>query len=205
MVITALGGITAAVALAQQAPAQGTAETALAADMAETARRFLSVLTPAQRSRAVFPFAADERMRWHYVPKPRRGIAIGDLDVAQRHVAYGFLSTALGRRGYVKASAIMALEEVLRRRGGGIVRDPGAYFLTVFGEPSPTATWGWRLEGHHLSVNLTLVDGVRPVEAPVFLGASPAQVGTGYLGETQVLGREDELGVRLLASLDAGQ
>jgi glyoxylase-like metal-dependent hydrolase (beta-lactamase superfamily II) len=207
-VVTALGGLaaTVAVALAQQPATHVTGEIALAVDMAETARRLLTVLTPAQRARAVFPFTADERLRWHYVPMPRRGIALGDLDPAQRHLAYGFLSTALGRRGYVKASAIMALEEVLRRRAPGSgLRDPGAYFLTVFGEPSSTASWGWRLEGHHLSVNLTLVNGIRPVEAPVFLGASPARVGRGLLADTRTLGREEDLGFRLLASLDDAQ
>ncbi|MEO7730766.1 MAG: subclass B3 metallo-beta-lactamase [Kofleriaceae bacterium] len=207
MVVTALAGIVAAAALAQQPAAQVTADIALSADMAGAARRWLSALTVPQRQRAVFPFAAAERVRWHYIPQPRRGLALGELDPTERHLAYGFLATALGRRGFAKASTIMALEEVLRRteRGAGLSRDPGGYFLSVFGEPSTSATWGWRLEGHHLSVNLTLVDGVRPVEAPVFLGASPAHVTTGLLADTRVLGREESLGRQLLASLDDAQ
>src|SRR5215510_5697940 len=144
-------------------------------------------------------------MRWHYVPKPRPGIALRELDDAQRALAYGFLSTALSRRGFVKASGIMALDEVLRRREHSTVRDAGAYFVSVFGEPSTSATWGFRLEGHHLSLNLTLVDGVRPVEAPAFFGASPSRVGSGYLADTRVLGREEDLGFQLLASLDDAQ
>jgi glyoxylase-like metal-dependent hydrolase (beta-lactamase superfamily II) len=205
MVAALVVGIAATVALAQRAPDPVTAEIGISVDMAEAARRFLSVLTPAQRARAVFPVDADERLRWHYVPKPRPGIALKELDDAQRALAYGFLGTALSRRGLVKASGIMALEEVLRRRENSSARDPGAYFLSVFGEPSTSTTWGFRLEGHHLSLNLTLVGGVRPVEAPAFLGASPSHVGSGFLADTRVLGREEDLGFRLLASLDDGQ
>lgn len=205
MIVTLACGVAAAVALAQRAPDPVSAEIALSADMADAGRRFLSALTPAQRSRAVFAVAADERTRWHYVPRPRPGLALGELGDAQRALAYGLLSTALGRRGLVKATAIMALEEVLRQREHQAVRDPGAYFLSVFGEPSTSTTWGFRIEGHHLSLNLTLVDGVRPIESPAFLGASPSQVGSGLLAETRVLGREEDLGFRLLGSLDDAQ
>ncbi|HKA87047.1 MAG TPA: subclass B3 metallo-beta-lactamase [Haliangiales bacterium] len=178
-------------------------EKVLSADMVEAARRFLSSLKPAQRARAAFAVDDAERQRWHYVPKPRRGIALGTLDTAQRHLAYAFLSTALSRQGFLKATGIMALEEVLRRREHNDPgRDPGAYYLAVFGEPSTTATWGWRLEGHHLSLNLTLVDGVRPVEAPAFFGASPTRVTGEFLGGMRVLADEEDLGFRLLASLD---
>jgi hypothetical protein len=204
--IALIGGIAATVALAQR-PADPVTDVALSADMAEAARRFLSALTPAQRTRATFAFTADERMRWHYVPKPRPGIALKELDDAQRSLAYGLIGTALSRRGLVKANTIMALEEVLRRRERNAGRDPGAYFLSVFGEPSTSATWGFRLEGHHLSLNLTLVNGARLAAAPAFFGANPSQVGvgSGFLAGTRVLGREDELGFQLLASLDAEQ
>jgi hypothetical protein len=181
-------------------------EAVLAGDMAVAARRFLSSLTPAQRRRACFAIDHQERLGWHYIPKQRRGIALAELSHAQRHLAYGFLATALGRRGLIKASAIMALEEVLRRREqgkGAFARDAGAYFLTVFGDPSPSATWGWRLEGHHLSLNLTLVDGQRPVAAPAFFGAAPSRVEGEFLAGTRVLGREEDLGLSLIASLDA--
>jgi hypothetical protein len=205
MIVTLIGGIAVTAALAQRAPGPVTTEVALAADMAEAARRWVSSLTPAQRPRATFAFTADDRLRWHYVPKSRPGIALKELDDAQRSLAYGLIGTALSRRGLVKASTIMALEEVLRRRERNAGRDPGAYFLSVFGEPSTSASWGLRLEGHHLSLNLTLVDGARVVEAPMFFGANPSQIGSGLLADTRVLGREEDLGFRLLASLDDEQ
>ncbi|HTE54551.1 MAG TPA: subclass B3 metallo-beta-lactamase [Kofleriaceae bacterium] len=190
------------------AAALATGEISLSADMAEAARRYLGALSAEQRGRAVFPLGADERLRWHYIPQARRGVSLGELGPAQRPLAYGFLATALGRGGLLKVTGIMALEEVLRRRDqgrGSYVRDPGAYYLTVFGEPSTAATWGWRLEGHHLSLNLTLVDGVRPVASPAFLGAAPSRPTGDFLHETSVLGREEELGSRLVTSLDPEQ
>jgi hypothetical protein len=225
MIATLIAGVASAVALTQLGPVSSAAPGAapspapaaasgapsagdldLASDMAESARRFLTSLSAAQRARAVFAVTAGERLNWHYVPKSRLGVPLKELDDAQRALAYGFLATALSRRGFVKASGIMALDEVLRRREHSNLRDAGGYFVSIFGEPSPSATWGFRLEGHHLSLNLTLVDGVRAIEAPAFLGANPARVGSGgYLADTRVLGREEDLGGRLLASLDDAQ
>ncbi|HKE16374.1 MAG TPA: DUF3500 domain-containing protein, partial [Kofleriaceae bacterium] len=195
----------------REARASASDDVALALDMAEAAGRFLSGLPPEQRRRALFPFGAGERMAWHYIPKARRGVSLGELGDAQRQLAEGLVVTALSRRGFLKASAIMSLEEVLRRRGeSSLVRDPRAYFVSVFGEPSASATWGWRFEGHHLSINLTLVGGVHPVAGPAFLGAAPARVGGGagagdFLRDARVLGAEEERGLRLLASLDDEQ
>jgi glyoxylase-like metal-dependent hydrolase (beta-lactamase superfamily II) len=178
-------------------------ERALAGDMVEAAQRFVGSLTPAQRREVRLGADDPERRRWHYIPKARRGVALGTLTPAQRHLAYGFLATALSRQGFLKATGIMALEEVLRRRGGdGYVRDPDAYYLTIFGEPSRDRTWGWRLEGHHLSLSLTLADGQRPLESPAFLGAAPARVGGGYLAGMRVLGDEEDRGRALITALD---
>src|SRR5262249_19568480 len=143
MVVMLVVGIAAAVALAQHLPEPVPVEPGLSADMAESARRFLSALTPAQRARAVVPGAGDERQRRHYVPQARPGIAFKELSDGQRALAFGFLNTALSRRGFLKATGIMALDEVLRRRDGSSIRDAGGYFLSVFGEPSPSATWGF--------------------------------------------------------------
>ena len=174
----------------------------LAGDMKAGALAFLASLTPQQEERARFPIGHAQRLDWHYIPRARPGVSLGELTDSQRALAYGFLATALGRRGLLKASSIMALEELLHRREqgrGAFVRDAGAYYLTVFGEPSTATTWGWRLEGHHLSINLTLVDGTHPISAPAFLGASLSTA------TSRVLGREEDLGLQLLASLDADQ
>src|SRR5688572_21484333 len=195
------------------APAPGSAPAAaepgaaeLAADMADAARRFLSSLPRQLAARARIDFDAADRTDWHYIPRTRRGVALGDLTDAQRALAYGFLATALSRRGLIKATTIMALEDVLRAREGGrgaYARDAGGYYLTVFGEPSTTASWGWRLEGHHLPLNLTLVGGTTPISAPAFFGAAPMEPGAGLLAGTRALGAEAALGFRVLDALPA--
>ncbi len=206
----AVASLSMAVASLSMAPARAAepAQPQLAADMSEAARRFLSALPPAQRQRVLFTVGDAERLDWHYIPRPRRGVALGELGDAARDLAHAFLATALSRRGLLEASAIMALEEVLRRREhgqGAFVRDAGAYFVSVFGAPSTTATWGWRLEGHHLSLNVTVVGGTSIVVAPAFFGASPATLDDDVLAGLRPLGRAEELGFRLVVELDAAQ
>ena len=90
----------------------------------------------------------------------RRGLAIKDMTTDQQALAHGLLSTALSHPGYLQAVTIMALESILRDlEGGDPTRDPAQYHVAVHGTPAPTDTWGWSFEGHHLSVNVTLVNG----------------------------------------------
>jgi len=138
--------------------------------MAETAKAFLASLDPEQRARATFQFADDERLNWHYIPKERKGLPFKEMNSAQKHLAHALLSAGLSQHGYMKAVSIMSLDEILRvmENGTGPVRDPDRYFFSVFGEPSDTGTWGYRVEGHHISQNFTIVNGKVQV-APSFL------------------------------------
>jgi hypothetical protein len=102
---------------------------------------------------------------------------------------------------------VILLEDVLRRLEtfGGLLRDPENYAVTVFGTPGPSAAWGWRIEGHHLSLNFTVTPG-RPVAVtPAFMGASPAEVRSGAHRGLRALGREQDLGRALARSADAAQ
>ncbi|HEU4730865.1 MAG TPA: subclass B3 metallo-beta-lactamase [Kofleriaceae bacterium] len=144
LVVTLVCGIAAVAALAQRSTDPVTAEIAPSLDMAEAGRRFLSALTPAQRARAVCPVDGGERLRWHYVPMARPGLALEELDDAQRALAYGMFATALGRRGFVDASGIMALEEVLRRRER-ILTGPGPKLVPLPGLAADRMTRAQRL------------------------------------------------------------
>jgi Spy/CpxP family protein refolding chaperone len=177
-----------------------------AADMAAAATAWLGALTPEQRGKATFGFKHDERLNWHFIPRDRKGLAWGELTPAQQHLAHALLASGLGHRGLVKASTIMSLETVLREieQGSGPVRDPVRYYFTVFGEPAPAGTWGWRLEGHHLSVNFTIVKG-HVAGTPSFLGANPATVKAGPLQGLRALGPEEDLARALVKSLTPEQ
>ena len=82
--------------------------------MSDAATAFLNSLTPEERSRAMFPFNDDERLNWHFIPKPRKGLPLKDMTTAQKHLAHALLSAGLSQRGYIKAISIMSLDDVLR-------------------------------------------------------------------------------------------
>lgn len=177
-----------------------------AAEMAASASAWLASLTPEQRAKATFEFKHDERLNWHFIPRDRKGLAWGELTPAQQHLAHALLATGLSQRGLVKASTIMSLETVLKEieKGSGPLRDPARYYVTVFGEPAPAGTWGWRLEGHHLALNFTVVKG-HVAGTPSFLGANPATVKDGPLKGLRALGPEEDLARALVKSLTPEQ
>src|SRR5215831_16213353 len=148
-----------------------------AKEMAQAALNFWAGLTPELQAKCAFPFDADERFNWHYIPRERKGITWNDMAPAQQALAHAFLASGLSSRGYAQAETIMSLDQVLKdiEQGRGPLRDPNNYAFSVFGTPGEKATWGWRLEGHHLSLNFTIVDG-RAVAGPVFFGSNPANV-----------------------------
>lgn len=176
----------------------------ISAVMEAAAREWLSSLTAEQRKLAVLPFEGDERFNWHFTPRMRRGLPFKEMDAAQRMLAHALIATGVSARGYRKAVTIMSLEPVLRELEGGrgYLRDSDLYFVSVFGTPSPVSTWGWRVEGHHVSLNLTVVDGREVTGAPSFFGANPAEVRQGPRAGLRVLATEEDLGRQLITSLD---
>ena len=178
--------------------------------MAPAATRFLAGLSADQRQQATFSFDTNERLNWHYIPRERKGLPIKAMSQPQRALAHDLLKTGLSQRGYLTASAIMDLETILgdiERRGGNstIVRDPELYFFSVFGTPSTHDTWGWRVEGHHLSLNFTVVHGTLTASTPAFFGTNPAEVKDGPKKGLRILQEEEEAGRALLLALDADQ
>jgi hypothetical protein len=180
-------------------------ESETAQRMAEAATTFLAALTPEQRDRVLFPVESEERQNWHYIPRDRCGLPFKEMDGAQQKLAHALLSSGLSRRGYMKAVTIMGLESVLAQLEGParrFARDPDLYYVTLFGAPSDDAPWGWRVEGHHVSVNFLIVKGRRIAPTPNFFGANPARVPQGDLAGLRVLAAEEDLARRLLTSLD---
>src|SRR5690606_5117227 len=124
------------------------------------AQAFAASLTDAQRAIGRFPFDAEERYTFNYVPMVRGGVPLGEMTDAQREQAYALLQLALSPGGFETAKKIVAHEAILREleRQRGVRnydrRNPDLYYLAIFGEPG-ASPWGWRFEGHHLSVNVT--------------------------------------------------
>jgi hypothetical protein len=174
--------------------------------MTECANRFLAALDDNQRGKASFPFDADERLNWHFIPKERKGLPLREMRPYQQHLASALLAAGLSQAGYIKAMTIMSLEEVLKiqENDSGEMRNPEKYYFSVFGTPSDSGVWGYRVEGHHLSQNYTVVHG-KVVDAPSFFGANPAEVRQGPRKGLRTLVGEDDLGNELIQLLDEQQ
>ncbi|HEX8028474.1 MAG TPA: DUF3500 domain-containing protein [Vicinamibacterales bacterium] len=180
-----------------------------AATMTRAASQFLDSLTPEQKAKAAFPFAGEERTRWHFIPNemfPRKGLMIKDMNEAQRRFAHDLLRSGLSARGYVKVTSIMQLEDILKviETGGKFARNKEEYLFSVFGTPAPKGQWGWRVEGHHVSLRFTISDGAATsaiASSPMFLGSNPAKVLEGEKKGLRVLADEEDAGRALVMAL----
>jgi hypothetical protein len=176
-----------------------------AVDMASTAQAFWKSLTPEQQAKAGFEWKSEERLNWHFIPRPRKGLPLKEMNAEQRQAALAVLKSGVSQQGFKRIETIMSLEEVLQKieQGRGPARDSEMYFVSVFGKPGD-ATWGWRFEGHHLSMNFTVVNQ-QAVGHPAFMGTNPGEVKDGPKKGTRGLGEEEDLGRALVIALSADQ
>lgn len=178
-------------------------------DMSSAADNLLAALTAEQRVQATFPFSGDVRTDWHFVPKEdRKGLPLKEMTTEQTYLVHILLNESLGQSGYSKTAGIMYLESILRgmdvqrgRNGAYEYRDPTKYFVSVFGSPQMNGAWGWSFEGHHISLNFTVVDGQLIASSPAFFGANPHRVPSGPAEGLRLLGSEEDRARRLMVSL----
>jgi len=172
--------------------------------MIKAANDFLNTLDKAQRGQATFKFQDEERLNWHYIPRERKGLALKSIEGAPLRAAHKLVQSGLSEVGYDQAVNVMSLEEVLFLLEGGereyrrSRRDPQKYYISIFGKPSNKGTWGWRVEGHHLSLNYTIVDGKVASSTPEFFGANPGTIDAGLGRQIRVLGAEEDLARQIL-------
>lgn len=178
-------------------------------EMARAAASFLSSLTETQHAAATFTFTDEDRQRWNFIPPemhPRSGITLKALDESQRELARALLMTGLSQRGFMTYSDIVTLERILNALGQErFARDPEEYYLAVFGSPDAGDYWGFRFEGHHISLHFTVVAGNITVSTPTFFGANPAVVQDGEHLGLRALGVKEDAGRALMTALSAAQ
>lgn len=184
--------------------------------MASSAEHLIQALSTEQKPKVNFAFDADFREKWHFVPDnsyeqnyklPRQGLTYKLLEPHQRRLADALLASGLSRGGMVKATSIMSLEDVLRLAEKDTVgrRDPEGYHVSIFGTPSKTGTWGYRIEGHHVSLNYTIKNAALVSTTPTFFGANPHEVREGPRSGIRVLGAEEDVARELVKSLTPEQ
>ena len=143
-------------------------------------------------------------MNWHFIPRIRKGLPLRALEGAPLQAANKLIRSGLSEAGYDQVLNVMSLEEVLyliepgdratRREN----RNPGKYYISIFGEPSDTGVWGWRVEGHHLSLNFSIKDGQVIASTPEFFGANPGTIDAGKDRQIRVLGPEEDIARQIL-------
>ncbi len=213
MTLTQLRVVVAVAITAAFAGASMVASQKSAATMAKAATQFLDGLSADQRTRAVLPFDDGDRLRWHFIPNetfPRKGLMIKEMNETQRRLAHDLLRTGLSARGYNKVTSIIELEDILKaiETGGKMARNKEEYWFTVFGAPAAKGHWGWRVEGHHVSLRFTIADGAsrgQLASTPMFLGSNPAEVRDGDKKGLRVLAEEEDTARALVMALSADQ
>lgn len=207
--LTQLRLLAAAAIVAVSATAITIASQKSAASMSKAAAAFIDSLSADQKAKAAFPFEGEERLRWHFIPNemfPRKGLMIKDMNETQRRLAHDLLRSGLSAGGYTKVTSIFELEDILKviEAGGKFARNKEEYLFSVFGTPAATGRWGWRVEGHHVSLRFAVVDGAvngAVSSSPMFLGTNPAEVRDGDKKGLRVLADEEDAARALVMAL----
>lgn len=177
--------------------------------LTDLANAFLNTLSPSLKEAAQYTLSDDERLNFNFVPLARKGPTFNDFNSAQKEAGLALLKSSLSQTGYSKALAIMELEKVLiiieNQPATSHYRDPLNYHFLLFGQPSPTQLWGWKFEGHHISVNFVLEGNKLIASTPSFFGANPGIVRIKEQEGKQVLRLETELGFSLVNALSPDQ
>ncbi len=171
-------------------------------------KAFLSSLNADQKEKVQLDFLDLSRENWHFFPAamlPRVGLSIAEMNADQRTLLHDLLKSYLSQVGYQKVTSIMELENVLRELSGDHdFRDPDKYHVTFYGDPLQDKRWAWSFEGHHVSLNFTIVND-KVSMAPRFLGASPGHVKSGSQQGKRALANEEDMGLDLVNSMSEEQ
>ena len=178
------------------------------ATLIEVAQQFYQTLNHNQ-PQLIYDFEDSERYNWHFIPRDRNGLPLKAMNDDQQQAAMHLLRASLSQAGYQKAKDVMELENILRmvenRPANDTYRDPNNYYFTVFGNLQPGEAWGWRLEGHHLSLNFSTLSNELTSATPTFFGANPANVPSGPKKGWRILQPEEDVASALVKSLNQDQ
>ncbi|WP_455169867.1 DUF3500 domain-containing protein [Aegicerativicinus sediminis] len=169
---------------------------------------FLNSLNQVQRNKAQMLLNDGSRTEWHFIPSsmfPRSGIQLSELNADQKSKLDELLKTFLSETGYAKTKKIIGLENVLLEiSGDSIMRNPESYSVAIYGNPETDNLWAFSFEGHHISLNFTILNGKVEI-APRFFGANPARILSGPREGERTLHLEEDLGFELINSLNEEQ
>ena len=192
-------------------------------EISNSVKVFINSLSEDQKQIALLDLTDSARLKWNNLPvglRPRAGIKVGSLTDAQRIQLHRILSASLSSQGYLKATGIMHLDNLLNQYYDSLyqrklindtvhkmMRDlqwsTKNFFLAFFNTPADSV-WGFKLEGHHLSLNFTFHHNQVAI-TPMFVGTDPAEYPTSEYAGWRVLGQEEDLGIKLVTILSPQQ
>jgi uncharacterized protein DUF3500 len=204
------GVIAGGMALAGTAmlPTAGAAQTGLgpAADLLAATRKFLASLDDAKRKAATFPWNGPQWRNWNYFGSGdniKPGLRLEVMNAAQKAAAWDVLATLLSPAGIEKTRNVMTLQDVLASMGNmPNQRSSERFSFAVFGTPSETGAWGFRLEGHHLHQSISVRDNRIVSLTPSSFSVNPNRVTTGKHAGLVTLRGEEALARRLYGDLN---
>ena len=174
----------------------------------QTANIYLSSLDESQIEASVYEFDSIQKNTWSNLPTDsaqRAGISFGDMTEDQKLAFDNLLAASLSDSGFERVQAIITADDFLSEATGNtrVIWDSEAYYVSFYGEPSLEGPWGFQLTGHHLAVNLTMVDSHISI-TPTHLGVEPV-VFTYEDVDYAPLEDLGQSGFALYTSLDADQ
>lgn len=184
-------------------------------DMRMAAQDLVKVLYQEQIDQVMIPFADANRKDWNNLPThsfARQGLPLGEMNDRQKMALHALLQTGLSAQGYLKAQTIIRQDEQHRMdvfKEDGLITDRTMYghdfyYLSIFGKPVQDETWGWRFEGHHLSLNFSISPKGISV-TPLFVGVDPREIMEGPYAGYSIMDEESDIAWRLINSLDQQQ
>ena len=172
--------------------------------------RFLGALSNRSKMLAIIDFNSKERFNWHYIPKTRKGLSIFEMTQQEKSNAKNLLQVLLSPSGYATAEKIIQheirLKEIEESKNiSRFTRDPMLYYFTIFLSDNDFDIFGIRVEGHHLSINITIQKNNLISVTPNFFGANPALVKSGGDKGLRILDREEDFANEIYLSLSQKQ
>ena len=179
-------------------------------EITQAASAFLRSLSADQKAKATFHYLDGERIFWYYPPMNRHGLPLRDMDKNQRSLAMAIVEKTLDPVAYHRTKQIIDHESILGpiEKEAGVIsfsRNPELYYWTIFGEPGGEDPWGWRAEGHHVSLHFSIWGDKIIATTPFFFGANPAEVLKGDQAGLRILSNREDMALELINSLDSGQ
>lgn len=185
---------------------------------------FIRSLSSDQLGKINYAFEDTSRIKWTNLPlglADRPGLRYGALSEESRRAFHRVLTSLLSSQGYLKVTSIMRLDDILNGVYDQWYADKKVpestykeikslnwnfenYYIALWGKPDAKEPWGLKLEGHHISLNLSATEGSYSM-TPLFLGTDPSEVLVTKHAGLRVLSNEEDLGFKLINSLDDRQ